>query len=219
MTKKLTIALPKGRILKEFQPLLKKVGIIIEEAFNNPSERKLKFSTNIDNIEIIRVRSFDVATFVAFGAAQMGVAGNDVLEEFDFEEIYAPVDLKIGKCTLSTASLKGKNNRGRADENKNSHIKIASKYPNITKRYFENKGIGTEIIKLSGAMELAPNMGICSTIVDLVSTGRTLKDNNLVRGDDILAISSRLIVNKTAFKTRTDELQFWIDKFRAQIND
>ncbi|MEI7670119.1 MAG: ATP phosphoribosyltransferase, partial [Pseudomonadota bacterium] len=173
--KNITIAVPKGRILKELQPVLTKVGIIPEADFFDENSRKLQFTTNIYHINIIRVRSFDVATFVAFGAAQIGIAGSDVLQEFDFPDVYAPLDLAIGKCRLSIAGL--------ASEEVNltnlSHIKIATKYPNITSNYFANLGIQAECIKLSGAMELAPKLGLCSYIVDLVSSGATLLANDL----------------------------------------
>ncbi len=209
--KDLVIAIPKGRILKQLTPFFGKVNIVPEEAFFDDKARQLQFGTNHAHISIIRVRSFDVATFVAFGAAHMGVCGNDVLAEFDYTGIYAPVDLKIGACRLSIAQP----NDTQQDMNPAtwSHMRIATKYPHLTQKYFESQGIGTEIIKLNGAMELAPNLGLCHRIVDLVSTGSTLKQNNLLEMETIMHITSRLIVNRTAYKTRNREIQFWIDAF------
>lgn len=212
----LIIALPKGRILEETIPFFQAVGIEPEEAFFDSSSRLLRFQTNIDGIELIRVRSFDVATFVAFGAAQIGVCGNDVLAEFDYDGIYAPVDLGIGKCRMSAAAPVGYKDEGLA---RAGHVRVATKYPNITKKYYQSQGIQAECVKLSGAMELAPTIGLCHRIVDVVSSGATLKANGLVETDHILDVSSRLIVNRTAFKTRTAELTAWLDKFKGAVND
>ncbi|MBN8531170.1 MAG: ATP phosphoribosyltransferase [Alphaproteobacteria bacterium] len=208
----LTIAVPKGRILKELMPVLKRAGIEAEPDFYDESSRKLEFATNQAHISFIRVRSFDVATFVAFGAAQLGVAGSDVLLEFDYPELYAPLDLNIGHCRLSVAELKSL-----AEEDhpaRWSHIRIATKYPNIAKRHFAARGVQAECIKLNGAMELAPKLGLCRRILDLVSTGATLKANGLVEVEKIADVSSRLIVNRTAFKTRGGEMREWIARFR-----
>lgn len=208
---RLTIALPKGRILEELRPLLEKVGIIPERDFDNPKSRALRFATNVPHIDLIRVRSFDVATFVAFGAAQMGVCGNDVLMEFDYPEIYAPLDLGIGHCRLAVAEpvdlVDGD------DPSRWSHVRVATKYPEVTRRHFARRGVQAECIKLNGAMELAPSLGLCQRIVDLVSSGATLKANGLVEIEHIADVSSRLIVNRAAFKTRHAEIQGWIDKF------
>ncbi|MBY0427813.1 MAG: ATP phosphoribosyltransferase, partial [Alphaproteobacteria bacterium] len=171
------LALPKGRILEELKPVLQRVGIVPEPDFENDSSRKLKFNTNIDGLSIIRVRSFDVATFVAFGAAQLGVAGNDVLMEFDYDEIYSPLDLGIGKCRLSLCQPK---DDAPIETQKLSHMKVATKFPNFTKTFFAARGIQAECIELNGAMELAPLLGLAPTMVDLVASGSTLKANNLV---------------------------------------
>ena len=208
----LVLALPKGRILKEVKPLLDKVGIAPEPAFEDPSARQLRFSTNIDGLSIIRVRSFDVATFVAFGAAQFGVAGNDVLMEFDYAELYSPVDLGIGHCHLAVAAPLDMVDSD--DPRQWSHIRVATKYPEITRRHFAARGVQAECIKLNGAMELAPTLGLCRRIVDLVSTGATLRENGLVEVEKIADISSRLVVNRAALKTRPNEIQPWVDKFR-----
>jgi len=208
----LVFALPKGRILKEAAPLLALAGIEPEPAFSDESSRKLRFATNIPGLAIIRVRSFDVATFVAFGAAHLGVAGNDVLMEFDYGEIYAPVDLNIGRCRLSVAEPRELFESD--DSSRWSHIRVATKYPQITRRYFAARGVQAECIKLSGAMELAPGLGLCRRIVDLVSTGATLRENGLVEIEKIADVSSRLIVNRAALKTMPDEIRPWIDRFR-----
>ena len=208
----MVLALPKGRILREVMPLVRAAGIEPEPAFEDPDSRLLKFETNLPQLSIIRVRSFDVATFVAFGAAHLGVAGNDVLMEFDYPEIYAPVDLGIGKCRLSVAAPRAMASED--DPSRWSHIRIATKYPGITKRHFADRGVQAECIKLNGAMELAPNLGLCRRIVDLVSTGKTLEENGLVEVETIAEISSRLVVNRTALKTRPVDVGVWIDCFR-----
>ena len=207
----LVLAVPKGRILKELRPLLSAVGVEPEPAFDDPSARQLTFKTSLPHLKIIRVRSFDVATFVAFGAAHLGVAGNDVLMEFDYPEIYAPVDLGIGKCRLSVAEPGEM--IGDDDPSRWSHIRVATKYPEVTRKYFAARGVQAECIKLNGAMELAPGMGLCRRIVDLVSTGMTLKENGLVEIETIAEVTSRLIVNRAALKTRPTELAPWVDRF------
>ena len=159
--KNIIIALPKGRILKELIPLLKKIDILPEEDFMKTDSRKLIFKTNIENLKIIKVRAFDVATFVAFGAAQIGVAGNDVLNEFEYDEIYSVLNLNIGKCRLSVA-------RNKLDKTKKKeeigNFLVATKYKNIVTNHFAKKGIRAECIKLNGAIELAPKLGICSAV-------------------------------------------------------
>ncbi|HEY9163902.1 MAG TPA: ATP phosphoribosyltransferase [Magnetovibrio sp.] len=213
---KLVLALPKGRILEEVMPIVRAAGIIPEAEFDDPKSRKLTFATNHENIEVIRVRSFDVATFVAFGAAHLGVAGADVLMEFDNPEIYAPLDLGIGYCRMSVAEPKELGDED--DPSTWSHVRVATKYPEITKKHFASRGVQAECVKLNGAMELAPTLGLCSRIVDLVSTGATLKANGLVEVEVIAEITSRLAVNRTAWKTRPDEIGGWIEKFREAIN-
>ena len=208
----LVLALPKGRILREVMPLVRDAGIEPEPAFDDPNSRLLKFATNLPELSSIRVRSFDGATFVAFGAAHFGVAGNDVLMEFDYPEIYAPIDLGIGRCRLSVAAQKAM--AGGDDPSRWSHIRIATKYPGITKRHFAGRGVQAECIKLNGAMELAPNLGLCRRIVDLVSTGQTLKDNGLVEIETITDVTSRFVVNRAALKTRPVEVGVWVDRFR-----
>lgn len=213
----LVLALPKGRILDEVRPLLHHVGIEPEADFDNPKSRALKFDTNLPHVKIIRVRSFDVATFVAFGAAHLGVCGSDVLMEFDYPEIYTPLDLGIGKCRIAVAEPVDLSNSD--DPSRWSHVRVATKYPEITRRHFAARGVQAECIKLNGAMELAPNLGLCSRIVDLVSTGTTLKANGLAEIEHIADISSRLVVNRAAFKTRHGEIQGWIDRFQEAIGN
>jgi len=215
-SEKLILALPKGRILEEVMPIVRAAGIEPEADFDDPKSRKLLFTTNHPNLEIIRVRSFDVATFVAFGAAHLGVAGADVLMEFDNPEIYAPIDLGIGYCRMSIAEPKELGDED--DASTWSHVRVATKYPEITRKHFASRGVQAECIKLNGAMELAPAMGLCSRIVDLVSTGATLKANGLVEVETIAEITSRLAVNRTAWKTRPDEIGGWIERFREAVN-
>ncbi|MCH8999291.1 MAG: ATP phosphoribosyltransferase [Proteobacteria bacterium] len=208
----LVLALPKGRILRELTPLLGRAGIEPEAAFADEGARQLRFTTNHPGLEIIRVRSFDVATFVAFGAAHLGVAGNDVLMEFDYPELYAPVDLGIGRCRLAVAEPRDL--VASDDPTRWSHIRVATKYPGITRAHFAARGVQAECIRLSGAMELAPGLGLCRRIVDLVSTGATLAANDLVEVETIAQVTSRLIVNRAALKTRPAELGRWIEGFR-----
>ncbi len=212
---KIILALPKGRILKEVIPLVHAAGIEPEVAFDDESVRQLRFSTNQPHIDIVRVRSFDAATFVAFGAADIGVVGADVLLEFDYPEIYAPLDLGIGVCRIVVAAPK--NMIAKEDPSAWSHVRVATKYPKITRRHFARRGVHAECIKLSGAMELAPNLGLCRRIVDLVSTGNTLRANGLVEVEQIAEITSTLAVNRTAWKTRPDEIGKLIDNFRKAL--
>jgi ATP phosphoribosyltransferase len=208
----LVLALPKGRILHELGPLLHGAGIEPEPTFADENARQLRFATNHPELEIIRVRSFDVATFVAFGAAHLGVAGNDVLMEFDYPELYAPVDLGIGRCRLAVAERRDLVESD--DPARWSHIRVATKYPEITRAHFAARGVQAECIKLSGAMELAPGLGLCRRIVDLISTGATLAANDLVEVETIAEVTSRLIVNRAALKTRPAEINRWIEGFR-----
>ena len=191
------------------------MGIEPEKSFFDDNERQLQFSCRGSNISLIRVRSFDVPTFVAFGAAHMGIAGSDVLMEFDYNDLYTPLDLNIGHCRLSIAELE---DAPAEDLARASHVRIATKYPNLTQRYFAGRGIQAECIKLGGAMELAPKLGLSTRIVDLVSTGKTLKANGLHEVEVITKVSSRLIVNRAAFKTRSDEIGGLVERFREAVN-
>jgi len=212
----LVLALPRGRILEEVRPLLNSVGIEPEAAFDDDGARQLEFATNREDVRIIRVRSFDVATFVAFGAAQLGIAGNDVLMEFDYPEIYAPLDLGIGRCRMAVAAPPEL--LALEDPAGWSHVRVATKYPGVTRRHFAARGVQAECIKLNGAMELAPGLGLCRRIVDLVSSGATLAANGLIEVEHIADISSRLVVNRAALKTRPEEVGGWIEQFRKAVN-
>ena len=207
----LTFAVPKGRILDEALPVMARAGVEPDAEFHDPKSRALAFGTNRADMRLIRVRAFDVATFVAHGAAQVGIVGSDVIEEFDYADLYAPVDLGIGLCRLSVARLAS----DEGDAGSVSHLRVATKYPSLTRRHFEAAGVQAECVKLNGAMELAPSLGLARQIVDLVSTGTTLKQNGLVETDVIIEISARLIVNRTALKTdpRVAEL---VDAFRRE---
>jgi ATP phosphoribosyltransferase len=176
MSAPLTFAVPKGRILDEALPLMARAGVVPEAGFHDKANRALSFTCENLDQRIIRVRAFDVATFVAHGAAQMGIVGSDVVEEFAYPDLYAPV----------------------------------------TRRHFESLGIQAEVVKLNGAMELAPGLGLASRIVDLVETGRTLKDNGLEETSTILEVSARLIVNRAALKT-DPRVGALVERFREQV--
>jgi len=214
MSLPMIIAVPKGRILAEVLPLMARAGIVPETGFGDEDDRRLRFGTNRPDIGLIRVRAFDVATFVAHGAAQVGIVGSDVLMEFDYSEVYAPVDLGIGHCRISVAEPADL--AATDDPASWSHVRVATKYPNLTAKHFEARGVQAECVKLNGAMELAPMLGLSSRIVDLVSSGRTLKDNGLVEVEVIAQISARLIVNRAAFKTQAN-IGPLIDAFRAAV--
>lgn len=194
----LTIALTKGRILEETLPLLAKVGIEPNE--NISKSRKLVFQTNQDGVRLVILRGSDVPTYVQFGTADVGVSGKDVIMEHGGEGFYEPLDLNIAKCRLMTAALKGSAFNG-------GRLRVATKYINLTKSYYAARGRQVEVIKLYGAMELAPIMGLADEIVDIVDTGNTLKANGLEARETIAEISSRLIVNKAAMKLKHAQIQ------------
>jgi len=214
MTRPLTFAIPKGRILEEALPLLVRAGIEPETEFHDKKSRALRFATNRPDVSIIRVRAFDVATFVAHGAAQIGIVGSDVVDEFDYSELYAPVDLAMGHCRLSVAEPAGLADE---DEAAMSHVRVATKYPHLTRKYYEARGIQAECVKLNGAMELAPSLGLSRRIVDLVSSGATLKANGLVETNIIMQVSARLSVNRAAYKMRSAELAPLVEAFRRAV--
>jgi ATP phosphoribosyltransferase len=211
----IVLALPKGRILAECGPLLARAGIRPDPDYANEDSRKLRFATDDPDLDVVRVRPFDVATFVAFGAAQIGICGADVLMEFDYPEIYAPLDLGIGACRVSIAEPR--ETAGSDDYRTWSRVRVATKYPNIARRHYAARGIQAEVVHLNGAMELAPGLGLSRLILDLVATGSTLKANGLVETDVIAHITSRLIVNRTALKTRPEVVGGWIARFRAAL--
>lgn len=215
MTDALILAVPKGRILEEALPLLERVGVVPEPAFLDEGSRALRFTTSNPRLDLIRVRAFDVATFVAHGAAQLGIVGSDVLAEFAYSELYAPVDLGIGHCRISVAEPV---ELAESDDPRGwSHVRVATKYPGTTRRHFAARGVQAECVKLNGAMELAPKLGLAPRIVDLVSSGRTLKENGLVEVEVIAEVTSRLVVNRAAFKTRADEVVPLVDAFRRAV--
>ncbi len=206
----ITIALSKGRILKETLPLLEQAGIVpAEDIF---SSRKLIFGTNHPHINLLVIRATDVPTYVEYGAADMGVAGKDVLLEHGAADMYEPLDLNIARCRLMTAGLvEAKPRQGR--------LKVASKFVNVTKRYFASQGTQVDIIKLYGAMELAPIMGLADCIVDIVDTGNTLVANGMQPLELIAPISTRLVVSKAAMKMKHAGIQPIIERLSAAVED
>ena len=214
---KIIIAIPRGRIIKELKTILMKTTFAPEQEMFDDKSRKLTFLSNNKDINFIKVRAFDACTFVAFGAAQIGIAGEDVIKEFDYSEVYAPLELNIGHCHLSVAALKTLLKK--EDPETWSNIRVATKYPNISKEYFANKGIQVEAIKLNGSMELAPSLNMCRRIVDLVSTGATLKANGLKEIDEIMKVQSKLIVNRSAFKTNNKKIQTIMDEIKSLVNE
>ena len=211
---KIILAIPKGRIAKEIMSLLSSLNLDPEkDFFEDEKNRKLLFKSKTKNFFLTKVRNFDVPTLVAFGGADFGIVGSDVINEFDYEEIYTPIDLKLGKCSMVLAKKKNqKINTGA------SIIKIASKYPVATQNFFENKGKQVECVKLNGSIEIAPQLGISEMIVDLVSTGRTLKENNLEIIEKINDVSSNLIVNRVSLKTKSDDINKIIKLFEKKIS-
>ena len=212
---KIIIAIPRGRIIKELKAILMKTTFAPEAEMFDDKSRKLTFLSKNKEVNFIKVRAFDACTFVAFGAAQIGIAGEDVIKEFDYSEIYAPVELNIGHCRLSVAALKTLLKK--EDPETWSNIRVATKYPNISKEYFANKGIQVEAIKLNGSMELAPSLNMCRRIVDLVSTGATLKANGLKEIDEIMKVQSKLIINRSAFKTNNNKIQMIMDEITSLV--
>ncbi|MFN7175329.1 MAG: ATP phosphoribosyltransferase [Thermaurantiacus sp.] len=208
----ITLAVPKGRILGEALPLLAAAGLNPDPSLADDSSRALRFLTADPDVSVIRVRSFDAATFVAFGGAQLGVVGNDVVAEFGYSELYAPLDLGIGRCRLAVAAPRGE----ALPFDRLSHVRVATKYPELTRAHFAARGIQAECVKLNGAMELAPALGLAPLIVDLVSTGRTLAENGLEERETILEVSSRLVVNRVAFKT-DGRVTALVERFRAAV--
>jgi ATP phosphoribosyltransferase len=212
---RVVMALPKGRILGDCLPLLRRMGVEPPPDLIDEGSRRLRFPTSHASLDIVRVRSFDVATFVAFGAAEIGICGADVLMEFDYSEIYAPLDLGIGRCRVSVAEPA--ETAGADDSARWSRVRVATKYPNIARRHYAARGIHAEVVHLSGAMELAPRLGLSRLIVDLVQTGSTLKANGLVETEVIAPVTSRLIVNRAALKTRPEVIGGWIARFREAL--
>ena len=208
MSSALTIALAKGRILDETLPLLARAGI--EPVDDLSSSRKLVFATNEAGIELVLIRSADVPTYVQYGAADLGIAGKDVLAEHGGEGLYERVDLKIAPCKMMTAGFAGR-------PLPRTRLKVATKYPQITRRFFLEQGRQVELIKLYGSMELAPVVGLADIIVDLVQTGNTLKANGLTPLETIMDISSRLIVNRAALKMKNRAIRDVVERIERAV--
>lgn len=209
MSQQLIIALSKGRILDETLPLFEKAGIYPLEDVRK--SRKLIFDTNIEQVKLIIIRATDVPTYVELGAADIGVAGKDVLMEHDAKGVYEPLDLNIARCRLMTAGMKGQ-------ERPQGRIRVATKFVNIAKRYYAEQGVQADIIKLYGGMELAPIMDLADEIVDIVDTGNTLKANGLEAREDIAQISTRLVVSQGAMKMKHQMIQPLIERLSAAVN-
>jgi ATP phosphoribosyltransferase len=203
------IALSKGRILEETGPLLARAGIAPKE--DPERSRKLIIPTARRDVSLVIVRAADTPTYVAHGAADLGIAGRDVLEEHGGEGLYQPLDLGIARCRMMVAVKKGFDYAGAVRQG--ARLRVATKYVRTTREFFADKGVHVDLIRLYGSMELAPIMGLADAIVDLVSTGKTLKANHLVAVEEILPVSARLIVNQAALKTRRAQLQPLIDAF------
>jgi len=209
----LIIALPKGRIMKEAVSLFKKIGITAKDILTN--SRKLIFEDKNANIKFMSIRAQDVPAYVEYGAADMGIVGKDVLLEQQ-RDIYEPLDLDIGFCRMVVAEPK---KLCRKDNPRHwTHIRVATKYPNITMRYFLNKGIQVEIIKLYGSIELAPILGLSERIVDLVSTGETLRKNGLIEVEEIMKVTSKLIANRAALKIKPNRIKEIIEGLQMVLN-
>jgi ATP phosphoribosyltransferase len=207
----LTLALSKGRIFEETMPMLERAGIRVKE--NPETSRKLIIETSHPDLRIIIVRASDVPTYVQFGGADLGVAGQDVLIENGFEGLYVPIDLGIAKCRMSVAVKQGFDYASAVK--KGARLKVASKYVQIARDHFATKGVHVDLIKLYGSMELAPLVGLADAIVDLVSTGSTLKANFLEEVEKIQEISAHLIVNQAAHKRQRASMQEFLDAFAA----
>jgi ATP phosphoribosyltransferase len=205
----ISIALSKGRIFDETAPLLARVGI--QPRDNPETSRKLVIATNRRDLRLVVVRAADTPTYVQHGGADLGIAGRDVLAEHGGEGLYQPVDLRIAKCRMMVAVRKGFDYE--AVVRRGARLRVATKYVNIARGHFAAKGVHIDLIRLYGSMELAPLVGLADAIVDLVSTGKTLKANGLVAVEEIMPVSARLIVNQAALKTKRAELQPLIDAF------
>ncbi|WP_394808802.1 ATP phosphoribosyltransferase [Nitrosomonas sp.] len=209
----ITIALSKGRIFEDTAPLLKAAGIV---ALDDPeSSRKLILSTNRANVRLIIVRASDVPTYVQYGAADLGIAGKDVLHEHGGSGLYQPLDLNIARCRMMVAVPEGFDYESAVQQG--ARLRIATKYVQTAREHFAGKGVHVDLIKLYGSMELAPLVGLADAIVDLVSSGNTLKANNLIAVEEIMPISARLIVNQAALKLKRNIIQPVLDAFSEAV--
>ena len=210
----ITLALSKGRIFDETLPLLAAAGITVTE--DPETSRKLILATNRPEVRVELVRATDVPTYVEYGGADLGVTGLDVLIEHGGAGLYQPLDLRIAKCHMAVAAPEGFDYASAVRQG--SRITVATKYPAIARRFFADKGVHVDLVKLYGSMELAPLTGLAEAIVDLVSTGKTLKANHLVEVEHIMDISSRLVVNQAALKLKTAAMRPIIDAFAAAVS-
>ena len=210
----ITLALSKGRIFEETLPLLAAAGI---EVLEDPEKsRKLILPTNQPDVRVVLVRASDVPTYVEYGGADLGVTGKDTLIEHGSQGLYQPLDLRIAKCRVSVAVRQDFDYQRAVKQG--SRLKVATKYTSIAREFFATKGVHVDMVKLYGSMELAPLTGLAEAIVDLVSTGKTLKANNLVEVEHIMDISSRLVVNQAALKLKTAQIRPIIDAFARAAN-
>jgi ATP phosphoribosyltransferase len=214
MTQQLTLALSKGRIFEETLPLLQAAGITVNE--DPETSRKLILGTNDPLLRVIIIRASDVPTYVQHGAADFGVAGKDVLHEHGGEGLYQPIDLNIAKCRMSVAAPAGFDYQNAVRQG--ARLRVATKYWLTAREHFAAKGVHVDLIKLYGSMELAPLVGLSDAIVDLVSSGSTLRANNLVEVEHIMDISSRLVINQAALKLKRERLQPILDAFERASN-
>lgn len=213
MNSGITIALSKGRIFEETAPLLKAAGIV---PLDDPeTSRKLILSTNRPEVRLIVVRASDVPTYVQYGAADMGIAGKDVLNEHGGDGLYQPLDLQIARCRMMVAVPEGFDYENAVRQG--ARLRVATKYLQTAREHFAEKGVHVDLIKLYGSMELAPLVGLADAIVDLVSSGGTLKANHLVAVEEIMQISSRLVVNQAALKLKREQIQPVLDIFAATV--
>lgn len=210
MQRPLTIALTKGRILRETLPLLARAGI--EPLEDIDKSRKLIFATNHAALQLVVIRGTDVPTYVRHGAAELGVVGKDILLEHGAEGLYEPLDLGIARCRLMTAGPVGWQGGG-------ARVRVATKFANIARRHFAARGVHADVIKLYGAMELAPMMDLADLIVDIVDTGNTLRANGMEPLEEIASISSRLIVNKAAMRSHYGRIQGLVDRLSAAVGE
>ncbi|MBV8250637.1 MAG: ATP phosphoribosyltransferase [Comamonas sp.] len=209
----ITIALSKGRIFEETVPLLAAAGIAVTEDVEK--SRKLIFETNQSDVRVVLVRASDVPVYVQYGGADLGVSGLDSLIEHGGQGLYQPLDLQIAKCRVSVAVRNGFDYQLAVKQG--ARLRIATKYPEIARNFFAKKGVHVDMVKLYGSMELAPLTGMADAIVDLVSTGNTLKANDLVEVEPIMDISSRLVVNQASLKLKQEPLRHIIDAFAAAV--
>lgn len=213
MTDVVTLALSKGRLLNPSIALLKKIGISPRGLSAN--SRKLLFENVKSRVRVLIVRAVDVPTYVEYGATDLGIVGRDILMEQD-RDVYEPLDLQIGACRLVVA---GPTEAFSANQSPGSKIRIATKYPRLAEAFFNEKGIAVEIIKLSGAMELAPLVGLADRIVDLITTGKTLRENHLVEEEVITESTAQLVVNRASFKTKTVAIMDLVNRFRKAVEE